>query len=85
MQAIQSIELAQLHGFSNITIDLIYGTPGLTDEQWHQNVQQAIALKIPHLSCYALTVEPKTALEKMISTQKKERLTLIPKPANLSF
>lgn len=68
-QALQSIQLAQQAGFNNITIDLIYGTPTLTDEQWQQNVQTAIALNIPHLSCYALTVEPKTALDKMIAAR----------------
>lgn len=68
-QALQSIQLAQQAGFNNITIDLIYGTPTLTDEQWAQNVQTAIALNIPHLSCYALTVEPKTALDKMIAAR----------------
>jgi len=65
-QAEQSILLAQQAGFNNITIDLIYGTPTLTDEQWKQNVQKAFELNIPHLSCYALTVEPKTALANMI-------------------
>lgn len=69
-QALQSIQLAQQAGFNNITIDLIYGTPTLTDEQWYQNVQTAISLNIPHISCYALTVEPKTALDKMIATHK---------------
>lgn len=69
IQALQSIHLAQQAGFNNITIDLIYGTPTLTDEQWQQNVQTAIALNIPHLSCYALTVEPKTALDKMIAAR----------------
>lgn len=69
-QALQSIQLAQQAGFNNITIDLIYGTPTLTDEQWYQNVQTAVSLNIPHLSCYALTVEPKTALDKMIATHK---------------
>ncbi|MEP6846709.1 MAG: radical SAM family heme chaperone HemW [Panacibacter sp.] len=70
MQALQSIRLAQKTGFHNITIDLIYGTPTLTDEKWKQNVENAFELNIPHLSCYALTVEPKTALEKMIATHK---------------
>ncbi|TKK65706.1 radical SAM family heme chaperone HemW [Ilyomonas limi] len=69
-QALQSIVLAQRAGFSNITIDLIYGTPTLTNEQWRRNVQQAIDLNIPHLSCYALTVEPNTALHKMIENKK---------------
>ncbi len=65
-QAFDSITLAQRAGFNNLTIDLIYGTPALSDENWEKNVKTAIALQIPHLSCYALTVEPKTALEKLI-------------------
>jgi oxygen-independent coproporphyrinogen-3 oxidase len=69
-QALESIQLAQEAGFENITIDLIYGTPTLSDEQWEQNVQKAISLNIPHLSCYALTVESKTALDKMIAQKK---------------
>ena len=63
--ALQSLQWATKY-FSNISIDLIYGTPTLSDEQWLQNINQAIALQIPHLSCYALTVEPKTALHKLI-------------------
>ncbi len=65
-QAFDCITRAQKAGFNNLTIDLIYGTPTLSDDAWEKNVKTAIALQIPHLSCYALTVEPKTALEKMI-------------------
>jgi oxygen-independent coproporphyrinogen-3 oxidase len=68
-QAINSLHLA-LTEFSNITIDLIYGSPLLTDEMWKQNVDKAIELGIPHLSCYALTVEDKTPLHKLIRTNK---------------
>ncbi|MBY0481652.1 MAG: radical SAM family heme chaperone HemW [Chitinophagaceae bacterium] len=71
-QAIRSIELARAAGFDNITIDLIYGTPALTDEVWKINVQKALSFGIDHLSCYALTVEPKTGLEKMIAQKKME-------------
>ncbi|MEC5148086.1 radical SAM family heme chaperone HemW [Chitinophaga sp. 212800010-3] len=71
-QALECIQLAQETGFSNITIDLIYGGPTLTDEGWEQNVKQAIALGIPHLSCYALTVEPGTALDLFIRKKKME-------------
>ncbi len=71
-QAIRSIELARAAGFDNITIDLIYGTPALTDEAWKINVQKALSFGIDHLSCYALTVEPKTGLEKMIAQKKME-------------
>lgn len=69
-QAIDSIRLAQKEGFENISIDLIYGGPTLPDAHWQENVGQAIALGLPHLSCYALTVEPKTALDKMIHMGK---------------
>ena len=69
-EALSSIKLA-LDYFDNITIDLIYGSPGLTNEKWKENVKTAIQLGIPHLSCYALTVEPKTPLDKLIRLQQK--------------
>jgi oxygen-independent coproporphyrinogen-3 oxidase len=53
-------------GFSNISIDFIYGTPTMSDDQWRYNLRTAFAYGIPHISCYALTVEPKTALQHMI-------------------
>lgn len=56
--------------FDNISIDLIYGIPGLSDEMWKQNIQTALDFGIPHISSYALTVEPKTALSKLIQTGK---------------
>ena len=65
-QAERSIQLAQSQGLHNITIDLIYGTPTLPDQAWEHNIDQALALQVPHISCYALTVEPKTALYKKI-------------------
>jgi len=52
--------------FDNISIDLIYGIPGLSHEDWVANIEQALAFNVPHISCYALTVEPKTALETFI-------------------
>ncbi len=70
-QAIDNLQLAIQH-FKNISIDLIYGHPLLSDEKWKQNVEQVISLKIPHLSCYALTVEPKTLLDKQIKQKKTE-------------
>jgi len=72
-QARDNLLLAKKY-FDNITIDLIYGTPGLTNEKWKQNVETAIALNIPHLSCYALTVEPKTPLDKLIRQKRKENV-----------
>jgi putative oxygen-independent coproporphyrinogen III oxidase len=82
-QALDSIRQAQDLGFHNITIDLIYGGPTLTDEGWKQNVQQAIALGVPHLSCYALTVEPGTALDHFI--KKKKMAATDPDKAALHF
>ncbi len=73
-QALNCIELAQQEGFNNISIDLIYGTPGLSDERLRQNVKTAISLGIPHLSCYALTIEKGTALEKMIRNNKSKNI-----------
>src|SRR5688572_2349389 len=70
-QAIGNLQLA-VQEFGNITIDLIYGNPGLTNEKWKQNVDRAIAFNVPHLSCYALTVEPKTPLYKFIQQLKVE-------------
>jgi len=56
--------------FDNITVDLIYGIPHLTSKKWRQNLQTVFDLGIKHLSAYALTVEPKTALESFIKSGK---------------
>jgi oxygen-independent coproporphyrinogen III oxidase len=52
--------------FDNISIDLIYGIPGMSNEKWMQNIETALQFTIPHISSYALTVEPKTALHTFI-------------------
>ena len=70
-QAKKCIEDSLAAGFQNFSIDLIYGSPLLTDAMWEQNVQTAIGYGIPHLSCYALTVEEKTPLHKQISKAQK--------------
>jgi oxygen-independent coproporphyrinogen-3 oxidase len=70
-QAVAGLQLAVAH-FSNITIDLIYGSPLLTDKMWEHNVKTAVGYGIPHLSCYALTVEEKTPLHKQINLQQKQ-------------
>ncbi len=69
VEAKNCIEEATKH-FDNITIDLIYGIPGMTNKRWKENLQIALDFNIPHISSYALTVEPKTALEKFIKTGK---------------
>lgn len=63
--ALQSIKDAQRY-FDNISIDLIYGMPNMSLERWQQNMQYALDLNVPHISSYALTVEPKTALHSFI-------------------
>ena len=68
-QALNCIKLAQKAGIENISIDLIYGIPGLSDADWSNNIDLAISSGVPHLSCYALTVEPKTALAYKIIQQ----------------
>src|SRR5699024_8515816 len=70
-QALSAIEHGKAY-FDNISIDLIYGVPGMTDKKWKDNLDKTLALNIPHVSSYALTVEPKTALKKMIDLGKKE-------------
>lgn len=52
--------------FDNISIDLIYGIPGMSNERWKQNIEKALSFDIPHISSYALTVEPNTALASFI-------------------
>jgi oxygen-independent coproporphyrinogen-3 oxidase len=56
--------------FNNISLDLIYGIPGMSNEKWKQNIESALSFGISHISSYALTVEPKTALNKLIQTGK---------------
>lgn len=68
-EAKKSLEIAMRY-FDNISIDLIYGIPGMTNEMWKQNIETALRYGVPHISSYALTVEPKTALKKLIQTGK---------------
>lgn len=69
-EADYAIKAAQDAGFTNLSIDLIYGTPGLSDKAWKDNLAKVTDLRIPHFSSYALTVEPKTALHYNIMQQK---------------
>ncbi len=66
----KAIEAAKQVGFENMTIDMIYGIPTLTEEKWEKNLALFFDYNIPHLSSYALTVEPKTALQALIERQK---------------
>jgi len=68
-EALDSIRLAKRY-FDNISIDLIYGIPGMSNERWKENLKIALDLGVPHISSYALTVEPRTALKSMIEKGK---------------
>ncbi len=68
-EAMKCLETATKY-FDNISLDLIYGIPGMSNDKWKQNIETALSFKIPHISSYALTVEPKTALNKLIQTGK---------------
>ena len=56
--------------FDNISLDLIYGIPDCTNEEWLTNIQTALSFGVPHISSYALIVEPRTALESLIAKGK---------------
>ncbi len=71
-EAIDCIKRSQDAGFDNLTIDLIYGYPLLTNDRWNTNIETALALQIPHLSAYSLTVEPRTALAHAIDKGKQK-------------
>ncbi len=68
-EAKQSLSTA-IKSFDNITVDLIYGIPNMTHQRWQQNLQMAFGFGINHISSYALTVEPKTALATFIQQGK---------------
>ena len=64
-EAKKCLEIATQY-FDNISIDLIYGVPQMSNEKWLQNIETALSFGVPHISSYALTVEPKTALHSFI-------------------
>lgn len=64
------VRLAQSEGFDDLTVDLIYGLPNLTMDEWKSHVQTVIDFDVPHISAYCLTVEEKTALHKMVTAGK---------------
>jgi len=65
-EAESSVKRAQDAGFENITVDLIYGYPLLTDAKWKTNMDKVFELEVPHVSSYSMTVEPDTALASFI-------------------
>ncbi len=66
MQSFKAIDLAKKVGFDNISIDLIYGLPNISNAAWIKNVKMALELQISHLSAYHLTIEKGTAFEKLL-------------------
>ena len=69
-EAESAVKASQDAGFENITVDLIYGFPLLSNEKWKRNIKQVLEMQIPHISCYSMTVEPQTALASFIKKGK---------------
>lgn len=70
-EAESAVKRAQDMGFENITVDLIYGYPLLTDQKWKFNIDKVFELDVPHVSAYSMTVEPRTALASFIKQKKQ--------------
>jgi len=70
IESLHSIDTIQEAGFTNFSVDLIYGSPLLTNDGLKKNLEIIFEKNIQHISCYALTVEPKTILDNMISKQR---------------
>ena len=72
-QALSSLNLV-MQNFENFSVDLIYGIPSSSISQWKKNLEILIDNNVPHISTYALTVEPKTALKKLIENKKIDQI-----------
>jgi oxygen-independent coproporphyrinogen-3 oxidase len=70
-RARQAVMAARQNGFDNISIDLIYGIPGMTQRQWERTLDEAVALGVQHISAYHLTIEPGTAFGRMARRDRK--------------
>ena len=73
-QAKNSLRLLKESSINNLNVDLIYGYPELDNSAWKKNLDEVISLKIPHISCYCMTVEPKTPLDYFIKKGKQKKL-----------
>ena len=65
-ESIKAVQICQDAGIDNLSIDIIYGMPGSTQDSWQYNIDKALELDVDHISSYALTVEPKTFLDHMV-------------------
>jgi oxygen-independent coproporphyrinogen-3 oxidase len=72
-QALQAIDSAAALGFRDMTIDLIYGIPMLTEQEWRQTLKRALAMPINHLSAYSLTLEENTPYNKLVEQKKYKK------------
>ncbi|MGZ3925931.1 MAG: radical SAM family heme chaperone HemW [Mucilaginibacter sp.] len=75
VEAEACVKRSQDAGFENITVDLIYGYPLLTDQKWKMNLDKVFALQVPHISAYSMTVEPRTALAAFIKKKKQSAMS----------
>ena len=69
-QGVDAVQNARSAGFENISLDLMYGLPNLSKEEWLINLKSAVALKPTHISAYCLTIEPKTAVHSWVLNEK---------------
>lgn len=70
MQAIEAVDRCRRAGFENISIDLIYGLPGETDERWERDLKQAVSLNVEHISAYHLTYEEGTRIYELLQAHR---------------
>lgn len=69
-QALDCLPIAQTAGIKNISLDLIYGLPDLSNERWMKQIETALSLNPTHISAYCLTIEKKTALHQLVKQKK---------------
>lgn len=69
-EALECVQIAQRAGIGNISVDLIYGLPELSLSEWQNHIQRVIDMGVPHVSAYCLTVEERTALDKLVRDKK---------------
>jgi oxygen-independent coproporphyrinogen-3 oxidase len=72
-QALQAIDSAAALGFCDMSIDLIYGIPMLTEDEWRQTLKRALAMPVNHLSAYSLTLEENTPYNKLVEQKKYKK------------
>ncbi len=69
-QSYSCVGIAQKGGIDNITVDLMYGLPGLTDEEWRLHIQTVVKMGVQHVSAYCLTIEERTSLAKKVENEE---------------